>query len=141
MSKQTKLMARAMNVPFHSGSEAEFCAKKTVEGTPSLVKKGATESMNSASDILAESFDRFNAAFERMGKQELEMAQRTKVMTSHVKNYCGQIAESMARMDKIVAIDFERKLVLLERFVTAASALAELDKTGHLTKIANSIRN
>ncbi len=82
----------------------------------------------------------FDAKMQRMVRQEVALTERVKLTTQTIKNYVSQITDGMARMDKIVGHDFEKRLELLERFVSATQALAELESNQRLQKIAKALQ-
>lgn len=137
--KKLSTVAETVDKPFASTGEILFCAEKIIARDLSVPEKITKQKMDEASTTLQESFERFDARFKRMAHQELEMAKRVKEFTSSTKNYTAQVGDAMARIDKLVVHEFERKLELLERFVAATKTLSELHDKGYLSKISEAI--
>jgi len=137
--KKLNTVAETVNKPFASGGEVLFCVEKVIARDVGIPERLSKEKMDEASATLQEAFERFDARFKRMAQQELEMAKRVKEFTSSTKNYTAQVGDAMARIDKLVVHEFERKLELLERFVAATKTLSDLHDKGYLSKISEAI--
>lgn len=82
----------------------------------------------------------YREIFKEMLELQVEVVNSAKTLTQKSKDYSNQVGEAMARIDKVLVKDFESKLLLLERFVIASQAMAELEKNGSLKKIAESFK-
>ena len=80
----------------------------------------------------------YKKSFNEMVNLQTILTDNAKLLTQKSKDYSNQVGEALARIDKVLVKDFEAKLILLERFVIASKEMAELEKLGTLTKVANS---
>lgn len=139
MSKLMKVMDRAIAEPFVNAGEASYCAEMIVNGRPNKVSQETERNISLANQKLQEQFDAFDERFVRMAKTETELMERSKKLTSQLKDHAHQVSTALARMDSMVGVDFERRLVFLERFVAAAKTLSELEANGSLQKISTAM--
>lgn len=82
----------------------------------------------------------YREIYKEMLELQVEVVNSAKILTQKSKDYSNQVGEALARIDKVLVKDFESKLLLLERFVIASQAMAELEKNGSLQKIAQSFK-
>jgi hypothetical protein len=95
---------------------------------------GAASLMNSATKV-------YNTAINRMIETEERLTESTKQVSSKVREAADKLGSGLARVEKQANFDrLERYVELLERAESAFSALAELEKSGKLEKIAQAVR-
>lgn len=140
MSKLLNTMMKVADTGFASKGEVFVNSDYIKSGKITLTKKEATKNMDDASDILEESFQRYDNNFKKMIIDESKMVEQTKVFSQKVKDYTNQVGEAMAKIDKVLVKDFEVKLNMLERYVEAMKALNELEQTGFVSKLSQSIK-
>lgn len=147
MSKSTKVALRTLSEGIHDGvcisntqvNKAERDAKFYIEANQGIATKCSSEvksNVAKATQMMNESIISYSKSFDEMVMKEIEIVNKTKVLTQKSKDYANQIGEALARIDKVLVKDFEVKLLLLERFVIASKEMAELEKSGTLQKIA-----
>ena len=140
MNKLLNTMLKVADTEFQTKSEVIVNADFIKSGKQTLSKKEATKIMDDASDILQDSFERFDSNFKKMILDEVKMVEKTKLFSQKVKDYTNQVGEAMAKIDKVMVKDFEVKLNMLERYVEAMKALNELEQTGFVSKLSQSIK-
>lgn len=139
MSKLTSAVLQNSFAPI-SEEDAIGLAKTIEAGTTTRACKEGLDGIRKAITSMDATFIDFDAKLQRMIQQEVLLVARAKTMTQTLKNYAGQITDGLARMDKVVGNDFEKRLELLERFVIATQALSVLEKDQRLQKIAGALR-
>jgi hypothetical protein len=140
MSKLLNTMLKVADSGFESKAEVMMVSDYVKSDKKTLLDKEMVKNMNTASDTLNESFDRFDEKFKKLVLDEVKMVEKTKLFAQKAKDYTNQVGESMARIDKVLVKDFEVKLDLLERYVKAMEALSDLNQKGFLTKLSQSIK-
>jgi hypothetical protein len=137
MSKLLNTLTKAADIGFQSKQEVKGVIGMINNGAENLAEKELKANMDQASNTLNDSFKRFDLHHKQMMKNEIEMAEKTKLLSQKVKDYTNQVGEAMARIDKVLVKDFETKLDLLERYVLAMQSLNELENKGFLTKVSS----
>lgn len=140
MSKLLNTMLKVADSGFESKAEVMMVSNYVKSDKKTLLDKEIVKNMNTASDTLNESFDRFDEKFKKLVLDEIKMVEQTKLFSQKAKDYTNQVGEAMARIDKVLVKDFETKLDLLERYVKAMEALSDLNQKGFLTKLSQSIK-
>jgi hypothetical protein len=97
----------------------------------------SSEILQSTTKMLFAQTEVYRKSLAEMYEHQSNLIEQSKKMTQETKNYCNQVGEAMARIDKVLVKDFESKLLLLERFVSAMQTLSNLEKDGNLGKIAS----
>ena len=126
MSKATKSALRAAALPIASKQEAFVMAQFIKTGKQTRTREEAIKMLGEAADILDVEFKRMEENQAALFEAEAALAKNTKVLISRCKDLAGQVGDAMARIDKVVAKDFEQKLSQLERFVAAMATLDDL---------------
>ena len=138
MSKVSTFAERASEAPL-KGKEAQYLANRVIKGDETLTQTQIKENYDKASTAIEDAMKRFDKRMTEMMKQEADITVRTDKHMKFIKNACGQIGDSMSRIDKLVAVDFEKKLELLERFANAANQLCELQEKCKLKKLIEAL--
>lgn len=147
MSKRTKRALSSTSSGIHSADDvSEELADKAEKEAGAVVNAMAINetvcsveiksNLSRASETIRKAVVEYSKVYDEMVKTEVEIVNKTKVLTQKSKDYANQLGEALARIDKVMVKDFEAKLLLLERFVVASQELAELEKSGALQKIA-----
>lgn len=104
-------------------------------------------SMNNAkhitevAEIMDDSFEIFDAAYDRMRTKCDSISDQSKKTSGAVRDAANKLADGLVKVEK--AADFtklERYADLLERCAAAMTVLAELEQSGKLNKIAQSLK-
>lgn len=113
---------------------------KTVGG-PMAMEDSTKGYLKQGTQICQESFDVFQSAYKSMAKQQMETEVMARKHISFLKDKSNQVAEAIARIDKMAGHDFEEKLKRLERFADAMEKLDRLNQAGKLDAIAKALRS
>ena len=119
-----------------------YCAADIVIGTyfERRTKTMATD-FEKASAICDDVTKLFDRSFERMLASEEALVVAAKKTSGNVRKAADDLAQGLAKVEKTANFDrLERYVSMLERAATAMAALAELEKTGKLEKIANALK-
>lgn len=135
MSKATRNAIRSAAAPIASKQEAIAIAHYIKSGKKTLTRQEAAELFGNAADILDVEFKRMDANQVAIFEAEAALCKSAKVLIGRCKDLAGQIGDAMARIDKVVARDFEQKLSQLERFTAAMTTLDDLKRNGRLDAI------
>lgn len=83
----------------------------------------------------------FSKSLDKFFAVETSFVDRSKKASGDVRDAADKMAVGLSKIEKAANFDrLERFVGLLERAATAMRALAELEKTGKLEKIANAIK-
>lgn len=137
MSKATKSALLAAALPIASKQEAFAMAQFIKAGKQTKTREEAIKLFGEAADILDVEFKRMDENQVAMFEAEAALANNAKVLIGKCKDLAGQVGDAMARIDKVVAKDFEQKLSQLERFAAAMSALDDLKRSGRLDDVVS----
>ena len=135
MSKATKSALLAAALPIASKQEAFATAQFIKTGKQTRTREEAIKMFGEAADILDVEFRRMEDNQAALLEAEAVLAKNAKVLIGRCKDLAGQVGDAMARIDKVVAKDFEQKLSQLERFVAAMATLDELKRNGRLDDV------
>lgn len=135
MSKATQAALRAAALPIASKQEAFAMAQFVKAGKQTKTREEAIKLFGEAADIIDVEFKRMDANQVAMFEAEAALAKNAKVLIGRCKDLAGQVGDAMARIDKVVAKDFEQKLSQLERFAAAMTTLDELKRSGRLDDV------
>lgn len=100
-----------------------------------------TPDLEQAGKLADTAADRFHISITRFLETEKRFVDESKRASGSVRDAADKLAQGMARIEK--AADFnrlERYVALLERAATAMTALAELQASGKLEKIASAVK-
>ena len=97
--------------------------------------------INDVTESVQQTINRFGAAMDSLVSKEAALAESTKKVSGSLRDHAQEIGDGLARVEKTANFDrLERYVALLERASAAMQALAELESTGKLDKIASAIR-
>ena len=97
--------------------------------------------INDVTESVQQTINRFGAAMDTLVSKEVALAESTKKVSGSLRDHAQKIGDGLARVEKIANFDrLERYVALLERASSAMQALADLESTGKLDKIASAIR-
>ena len=97
--------------------------------------------INDVTESVQQTINRFGAAMDSLVSKEVALAESTKKVSGSLRDHAQKIGDGLARVEKIANFDrLERYVALLERASSAMQALADLESTGKLDKIASAIR-
>ena len=111
-------------------------------GLQSLVtvfEDSATNHFRRGTKMAEDAFATFDNAFKRMMAREVEVEQLVRTHTAKMKDKMGQLADAVAKIEKLTGPDFDLKLQRLERFADAVETLDKLNRTGKLAEVAASL--
>jgi len=140
MSKATKSALRAAALPIASKQEAFATAQFIKAGKQTKTREEAIKLFGESADILDVEFKRMDENQVAMFEAEAALAKNAKVLIGRCKDLAGQVGDAMARIDKVVAKDFEQKLSQLERFAVAMTTLDELKRSGRLDAVVEAFK-
>jgi hypothetical protein len=124
----------AISLSLHAKRELNY--NKTHQ--KSLAETVASEYLMEGTKQMIEYANIYKDSFNEMVNLQTVLVDTAKTMSQKSKDYSNQVGEALARIDKVLVKDFENKLLLLERFVVASKEIAELEKSGMLSKISSS---
>ncbi len=122
----------------HDADHAKDYLNQNSAGQKFIAETEASSYLTLGNKSLIANANAYRKSFLEMISLQSEMLNESKILTQKSKDYSNQVGEALARIDKVLVKDFESKLILLERFVIASNQIAELEKSGTLTKITNS---
>lgn len=103
--------------------------------------KNMTTDTEKAIELTDDVEKRFSKSLEKFISTEKRFADESKKASGNVRDAANKLADGLMRVEKAANFDkLERYVELLERAASAMNALAELDKSGRLSKIAEAIR-
>lgn len=86
-------------------------------------------------------YKHLDKSIQQLVSKEDEIADKTKTITGKVRDSAQRLSDGLAKVEKQANFDrLERYVELLERAEKAMSALADLDKSGKLEKIASALK-
>lgn len=112
--------------------------------TECYFKHGAKEMTKDANDAIAiteKVTQGFEVSLNRFSAVQKDFVNNCKKTSGDVRDAANKLSEGLARIEKAANFDrLERYVVLLERASVAMGALAELEKSGRLEKIAAALK-
>ena len=120
-------------------SELMRNAKMAESGQPTVMEEETLKTLRNGAQKVDEAYAVFDAAFCKMAKREAEVEAATKKHVAILKDKANQVAEALARIEKMTGPDFEVKLQRLERLAAAVDALDGLNSRGKLAGIMSAI--
>lgn len=103
-------------------------------------EKSINHTVRTGTELAKDAFDVFDKAYRQMMQREVEVEAKVKTHTAIIKDKANQVAEALARINKLAGPDFEEKLLKLERFAAAMDTLDRLNRTGKLAEVSVSLR-
>ena len=104
-------------------------------------ERKVTKEMDEATELVNIATEKFDAALERMFSQQARVTEETKKASGKIRDTTQKLSDGLARIEKMANFDrLERYVELLERADKAMSALADLEQSGKLEKIAAAVR-
>lgn len=103
--------------------------------------KPMTTDLDKATALVDKATENYDKALFAMGASMARIEGETKKHSGKLRDTTQKLSDGLARIEKIANFDrLERYVELLERAEKAMSALAELEKSGKLEKIAAAVR-
>lgn len=103
--------------------------------------KNMTPDMETATKTLDTAIENFAKSMRRFDEIQDGFVERGKRASSSVRDAAEKLSQGLARVEKAANFErLEKYVELLERASTAMKALAELEASGKLDKIASAIR-
>ena len=97
--------------------------------------------INNAARVLNEAEKALMTASDRYQEKTTHLSQIAKKCSGDVRKAAGDLASGLSKVEKTANFsNLERYVNLLERAATAMQALAELEKSGKLDKIAGALK-
>lgn len=97
--------------------------------------------INEVTEAVQATINVFSHAMDRLVDTEKQLEEKTKKVSGTVRDSAQKLADGLNRVEKLANFErLERYVGLLERAAAAMEALAELEKSGKLDKIASAIR-
>jgi hypothetical protein len=99
-----------------------------------------SKDLDKASDKVELYKSNLNRAMNDLVNTEKEMTEKTKLVAGKVKDATQKLSDGVKKVESVANFDkLERYVSLLERAEKSMLALAELDKSGKLEKIARAL--
>lgn len=119
-----------------------LCAKDILEGSFFYRKaKYMSDDLKKATDLSEECLSVFSASLNNLLNKEKEISESSKKVSGNVRKATNDLAEGLAKLEKTANFaNLEKYVSLLERAANSLTTLAELEKTGHLTKISGALK-
>lgn len=105
-----------------------------------MTLKNTSDAYEGAASNLEAAAEHMNKALTSLLDTEKATSERVKAAVSRAKNGANQLGDALARVNKVLGSDFERKIDQLERVATALATLAELDKAGKLSGVLAALK-
>ncbi len=103
--------------------------------------KPMTKDLEKATALVDKATENYDRALCAMGASMDRVEGETKKHSGKLRDTTQKLSDGLARIEKLANFDrLERYVELLERAEKAMSALAELEKSGKLEKIAAAVR-
>lgn len=104
-------------------------------------EKSMASSVESSINLVEETTRKFDVAIDHLIDRQKRVAEGSMKASGSVRDAADKLMSGLAKVEKAADFDrLERYVGLLERAASAFTALAELEKTGKLEKIAVAIR-
>lgn len=130
--------------PMFSESDVQKYVIEETVGNNSYARRvsvSTSEKITEATEILNQSLKTFDVAHTKMQEKSKHIQEQAKKTSGDVRDAANKLAEGLLRIEK--SADFnrlERYAELLERCASAMTTLAELEQSGKLNKIAQSLK-
>lgn len=120
----------------------EMCKRFIVSGNYFYrMAKQMTTDTEKAIELTDDVEKRFSQSLGRFTAIERRFSDESKKASGSVRDAANKLADGLAKVEKAANFDrLERYVELLERAANAMNTLAELDKSGRLSKIAEAIK-
>jgi hypothetical protein len=112
-------------------------------GAPLITRKAkhTMSHIDDATKTIEEANAMFLKAHGNLQKTEADIAAQSKKVSGAVRDAHQKLSDGLERLTKTADIPrLEKHVELLERAAAAMQVLAELDKTGHLSKFATAMK-
>ena len=101
-----------------------------------------SDDLMKAVDLCDKWADSLNAAIRRVTDTEAAVSQNAKKAAGRIRDSAQRLGDGLAKLEKTANFErLERLVVLLERAESAISALAEMESSGELKRIASALRD
>ena len=119
-----------------------LCAKDILEGNFFSRKvKYMNDDLKKATNLSEECFSVFSVSLNNLLKKEQEISESSKKASGNVRKATNDLAEGLSKLEKTANFaNLEKYVLLLERAANSLTTLAELEKTGHLSKISGALK-
>jgi len=138
--KQNVERFSAENGYFHGRDKDE--SLKDAAMVPVMVtmfEDSTAKTLRQGTTMVEDAYKVFDIAYKRMIDREIEVEGMVKIHVSKMKDKMGQIADAVAKIEKLTGPGFDTKLERLERFAAAVETLDRLNRTGKLSEVAMSL--
>ena len=118
------------------------CAKDILEGSFFYRKaKSMNDDLKKATDLSEECLSVFSVSLNNLLNKEKEISESSKKVSGNVRKATNDLAEGLSKLEKTANfVNLEKYVLLLERAANSLTTLAELEKTGHLSKISGALK-
>jgi len=119
-----------------------LCAKDILEGNFFSRKvKYMNDDLKKATDLSEECFSVFSSSLNSLLNKEKEISESSKKVSGNVRKATNDLAEGLSKLEKTANfVNLEKYVLLLERAANSLTTLAELEKTGYLSKISGALK-
>lgn len=104
----------------------------------SAYTRSATE-YDRAADELMLAVQRMEQALEKLADQQRTTSEKTKEAVGRAKSSATQLGDALNRVNRLLGVNFEDRLLQMERLTSALTKLAELDRAGKLQNIIKAL--
>lgn len=105
----------------------------------SAFKRVNSRRLDDTSDALENAHKRLSGALDDLVKMEMQVAERSKKLSSTAREEAQRMAEALVRINKMLGSDFEARLTQLERLTNALSTLRGLEDRGFLSRMLTAL--
>lgn len=112
-------------------------------GAPIITRfaKAAMSNIEQATEIIHGATKMLDAAHNQLLAKTTQIGEQTKKVSGAVRDAQQKLADGLERMGKTVDLArLEKQVELLERAAAAMQTLADLDKSGHLSKFTQAVK-
>lgn len=127
----------------YDGNEALRMCNNMIQSEIYFERRAKTMSkdLQSATDKVNEYKEALQQSIDSLIAKESQMKEKVKSISSGIKDSTQKLGQSLGKIESQANFNnLEKYVVLLERAASAMEALADLEKSGKLEKIANSLK-
>jgi len=104
-----------------------------------MTYKHAAGEYDGAADELTAATQRMEQALNKLLASEKETSEKAKDVVSRAKGSAAQLGDALARVNRLLGVDFESRLTQVERLADALTKLAELERGGRLQGVMKAL--
>ena len=104
-----------------------------------MAYKHTAADYDGAATELTAAAQRMESALESLLLAEKNTSEKAKAAVGRAKDTAAQLGDSLARVNRLLGLDFEARLAQVERLADALTKLAELERQGKLRGVMKAL--